>query len=41
MAHAKFQSPGINIDGYFQLSSGHREGGTQTGREGVSEGPKM
>ena len=26
MSHAKFKSPSINIDRYFQLSSGGREG---------------
>ena len=41
MPHAKFQSPGINIDRDFQLSVGGMEGGTQTDRQLVSKGPKM
>ena len=45
MAHAKFQSPSINIDRFFQLSSrerkGEREKGRKNEREYVSEGPKM
>ena len=45
MPHAKFQSPSINIDRDFQLSSGERKGGRNKERKKVSklvsEGPKM
>ena len=45
MPHAKFQSPSINIDRYFQLSAGERKEGRKgerkKGRKGVSEGTKM
>ena len=39
MAHAKFQSPSINIDIYFQLSFGERKGEGEKGRkEGRKKG---
>ena len=45
MPHAKFQSPSINIDRYFQLSAREREKEREKERKGerkgVSEGPKM
>ena len=45
MPHAKFQSPSINIDQFFQLSSGERKGEREKGRkkesEFLSEGPKI
>ena len=45
MPHAKFQSPSINIDRYFQLSAGERKAerkkGRQKERKKVSEGTKM
>ena len=37
MAHAKFQSPSINIDRYFQLSAGERKKGRKAERKGVSK----
>ena len=45
MPHAKFQSPSIKIERFFQLSSGvrkaEREKERKKERKGVSEGPKM
>ena len=45
MPHAKFQSPSINIDRYFQLSAGVSEKERKRGRKGErekgSEPPKM
>ena len=37
MAHAKFQSPSINIDRFFQISAGETEKVSKL----VSEGTKM
>ena len=39
MPHVKFQSPGINIDRYFQLSAGIRKGGRKEERKKV-KGPR-
>ena len=41
MPHAKFQSPSINIDRDFQLSSGERKEEREGERKEGSEGPKM
>ena len=45
MPPAKFQSPSINIDRYFQLSAGvsekERKGEREKERKGVSEGTQM
>ena len=45
MPHAKFQSPSIKIERFFQLSFGEREGEREKERKKErkkgSEGPKM